>query len=254
MLHDANGNRTALERRYTQGQVTPDTVDSYSLAPGTNRLASITTDALTRTLIYDNRGNLSTETRGPAVTATTAYDGHGRLLIYARTGEDSLSHVYNGLDDRVATARTPAGGGNADIRRFVTAPDGRLMGGAEGVVEPQYGSSASDVRAEFIWLNPTVGDPRSGSGAGAGMFGGDDGLGGYMPIALATAAPGGGTMLNWVHADHMGTPIVITDASGIAIVQPGGYTTPAFPGQSRTLYDLYYNRYRDYDPTTGRYI
>ena len=29
---------------------------------------------------------------------------------------------------------------------------------------------------------------------------------------------------------------------------------PGFPGQSRTLADLYYNRYRDYDPTTGRYI
>ena len=139
------------------------------------------------------------------------------MLIYARTSEDSLSHSYNGLDDRIATARTPSGGGNADVRRFVTAPDGRVMG--------EYGSSASDVRAEFIWLNPTVGD--------AGMFGGDDGLGGYMPIALATAAPGGGTTLNWVHADHMGTPIVITDASGIAIAQPGGYTTPAFPGQSR---------------------
>ena len=131
-------------------------------------------------------------------------------------------------------------------RRFVTAPDGRAMG--------EYGSSASDVRAEFIWMNPEVGDPRSGSGAGTGMFGGDDGLGGYMPIALATAASGGGTTLNWVHGDHLGTPILITDASGTAIPQPGGYTTPAFPGQSRTLVDLYYNRYRDYDPSTGRYI
>ena len=110
----------------------------------------------------------------------------------------------------------------------------------------EYGTSASDVRAEFIWMNPEVGD--------SGMFGGDDGLGGYMPIALATAAPGGGTTLSWVHADHLGTPIVITDATGTAIPQPGGYTTPAFPGQSRTLVDLYYNRYRDYDPTTGRYI
>ena len=170
--HDANGNRTAMERRYAQGQVEPDTVDSYALAPGTNRLASISTPSLTRNLIYDNRGNLSTETRGPAVTATTAYDGHGRLTSYARSSEDSLTHTYNGLDDRIATARTPSGGGNADIRRFVTAPDGRVMG--------EYGSSASDVRAEFIWLNPTVGD--------AGMFGGDDGTGGYMPIALATAA------------------------------------------------------------------
>ena len=40
-LHDANGNRTALERRYTKGQVEPDTVDNYTLTPGTNKRASI---------------------------------------------------------------------------------------------------------------------------------------------------------------------------------------------------------------------
>ncbi len=32
------------------------------------------------------------------------------------------------------------------------------------------------------------------------------------------------------------------------------YLAPDFPGQSRVLPDLYYNRHRDYDPTTGRYI
>ena len=74
-----------------------------------------------------------------------------------------------------------------------------------------------------------------------------------LAIALPTTTPGI-TQLNWVHGDHMGTPIVITDASGTAVPQPSGYYTPAFPGQSRTFADLYYNRYRDYDPTTGRYI
>jgi RHS repeat-associated protein len=57
-----------------------------------------------------------------------------------------------------------------------------------------------------------------------------------------------------VHGDHLGTPILMTNAAGTAITQPTGYTPPAFPGQSKTLADLYYNRYRDYDPTTGRYI
>ena len=33
----------------------------------------------------------------------------------------------------------------------------------------EYGTSATDVRAEFIWMNPEVGD--------AGTFGGDDGIG-----------------------------------------------------------------------------
>jgi hypothetical protein len=46
----------------------------------------------------------------------------------------------------------------------------------------EYGTSANDVRAEFIWMSPQVGD--------SGMFGGDDGTpesggGGYMPLAPA---------------------------------------------------------------------
>jgi RHS repeat-associated protein len=32
------------------------------------------------------------------------------------------------------------------------------------------------------------------------------------------------------------------------------FTPHGFPGQLQTLPDLWYNRYRDYDPTTGRYI
>ena len=49
-------------------------------------------------------------------------------------------------------------------------------------------------------------------------------------------------------------PAVITDATGTELSFPTGYALPGFPGQSRTFADLYYNRYRDYDPTTGRYI
>ena len=194
--------------------------DSYSLTPGTNRLASISTPAVTRNLTYDNRGNLASETRGAAVTATTTYDGHGRLVSYARTGENSFANSYNGLGDRVSTARTPVGGGNTDTHQFLTAPDGRVIG--------EYGASATDVKAEFIWMSPEVGD--------AGTFGGDDGLGGYMPLAIALPTTTAGvTQLNWVHGDHMGTPIVMTDASGAAVAQPAGYYTPAFPGQSKTL-------------------
>jgi RHS repeat-associated protein len=133
-------------------------------------------------------------------------------------------------------------GGSTDTRRFVTDPSGRIIG--------EYGTSATDpgsgsgagVKAEFIWMNPIVG--------AAGMFGGDDGLGGYVPAAVATA---GGT-ITYVHGDHMGVPVTYTDAAGTAIAAPSGYSVPGFPGQSQTFADLYYNRYRDYDTTTGRYI
>lgn len=111
----------------------------------------------------------------------------------------------------------------------------------------EYGTSASDVKAEFIWMSPEVAANDNSP------FGGD-GLGGYMPLSVAVPTFTDPARLLWVHANHMGVPAVFTDATGTAIPMPTGYSAPGFPGQSRTLADLYYNRYRDYDPTIGRYI
>ena len=84
-------------------------------------------------------------------------------------------------------------------------------------------------------------------------FGGDDGIGGYAPLAVAAISGVNTTAINWVHGNHLGVPLVTTDATGTAVI-PTGYTLPGFPGQTRTLNDLYYNRYRDYDPSIGRYV
>jgi RHS repeat-associated protein len=75
-----------------------------------------------------------------------------------------------------------------------------------------------------------------------------------MPLAVATPDGSGVIQLNWVHGNHLGVPLVTTDASGNTATTLNDYLAPGFPGQSRTLADLYYNRYRDYDPTTGRYV
>jgi RHS repeat-associated protein len=213
---------------------------SYTTTTGTNRLASITTPVGTRSIQYDGRGNPISEARPGSVGVTLDYDGHGRLTSYARSGEADLTHVYNGLDDRIST--TSVTGSGSETRQFVYAPDGRVLG--------EYGTSASDVKAEFIWMSAEVGD--------AGTFGGDDGLDGYMPLAVASPSPTQADRLLWVHGNHMGVPTVITDATGTELSFPTGYALPGFPGQSRTpgllVADLYYNRYRDYDPSTGRYI
>jgi RHS repeat-associated protein len=115
--------------------------------------------------------------------------------------------------------------------------DGRVIG--------EYGASATDVKAEYIWVSPEV--------ANDNVWGGGDGIGGYAPLAVSSAPLGGTATLSWIHANHIGAPLLMTDATGTA-VSPSGYTQIAFPGQLRTLPDLYYNRYRDYDPTTGRYV
>jgi RHS repeat-associated protein len=82
-----------------------------------------------------------------------------------------------------------------------------------------------------------------------------------MPLAVAvgvTGTSGITSEIQWVHANHLGTPILTTNAAGAAVT-PYGYAAIGFPGQFANALLLpgaehYYNRYRDYDPTTGRYI
>ena len=75
---------------------------------------------------------------------------------------------------------------------------------------------------------------------------------GYAPLAVASGL-GDSPLLLWVHGGHLGVPLAYTNATGAAGAV-GDWQVPGFPGQSRTFADLYYNRYRDYDPTLGRYV
>lgn len=178
------------------------------------------------------RGNAIAETRPGGGGVGASYDGYGRLLTYTRSGDPAQANAYNGLDDRVSATS------GSTTRAYVYDPDGRMLG--------EYGASASDVVAETIWLQPRVAANDNAP------LGGDDGIGGYAPLAVATGS-GSGPALSWVHGNHLGVPIVTTDASGASIT-PAGHAMAGFPGQTRTLSDLYYNRYRDYDSSTGRYI
>jgi RHS repeat-associated protein len=88
--------------------------------------------------------------------------------------------------------------------------------------------------------------------------------GGWEPLALL-----GASTLSYVHGDHLGVPVQITDASGAMVnamkADPFGQrfytastsaprTSLAFPGQIIDIADRHYNLYRDYDPTLGRYL
>ena len=104
------------------------------------------------------------------------------LLSYARSGAQSFTHVYNGMDDRVSTATTNAG--VTTTWRFLYDMDGRVLG--------EYGASGTDVKAEFIWLMPEVANDNT-------PFGGYDGTAGYAPLAVSVpGTTAGTTQLNWV--------------------------------------------------------
>ncbi|MBA4778191.1 MAG: RHS repeat-associated core domain-containing protein [Pseudomonadota bacterium] len=241
-VHDRNGNRLAIQRRVNAGDATPADTESYALASGTNQLASVTGASGTRSFTHDARGNLTGDARSSGPNVTVSYDGHARLVGYANGAGDAQVMAYNGLDERVQLVTTPAGGA-ADTRMVFYDLDHRIIG--------EYGAGgASDLKAEYIWLLPQVGAD--------GPFGGDDGTGGYMPLAIAIGAGGGTSQIAWTHGNHLGTPVLTTDATGTALA-PYGHALIGFPGQWRPANaiagaDFYYNRYRDYDPTLGRYI
>ena len=116
--------------------------DTYSYTTGKNQLSSVSNTAGTRAITYDGRGNTASESRPGSISATMTYDSYARLTGYARTDVGTLSFVYNGRDDRVAMTNS------AGTRRFVYDADGRALG--------EYGASAADVKAEFVWAAPEL--------------------------------------------------------------------------------------------------
>jgi RHS repeat-associated protein len=233
--YDTNGNRLRVERRVTTGAAQPTEFADYTIAPGTNRLSRIDGTGVTRVFTHDARGNLIGEARASGPQIAVQYDAYGRLKSYSQIGTLSINMAYNGLGERVQEVRVDANG--TDTRHFVYDNDGRLLG--------EYGATSGDIKAEHIWLLPELSD--------GGLFGGDDGQGGWAPLAVATPTATGGTQIAWVYGDHLGVPLLAMDAGGQQLAL-SGFAVQGFPGQRRTLPDLYYNRYRDYDPSTGRYI
>ena len=85
---------------------------------------------------------------------------------------------------------------------------------------------------------------------------------------VSAGTGGGGTGLYYVHSDHLGTPQKMTDGNQIlvwdAVYKPFGEAqsitgtasnNQRFPGQyADGETGLSYNYFRDYDPSTGRYV
>ncbi|MEP3049862.1 MAG: RHS repeat-associated core domain-containing protein [Erythrobacter sp.] len=206
---------------------------TYTYNSGTNQLDTLSDGNGTRTISYDGRGNTISETRPGGLTVAATYDGHGRLETYDRSNIGAQTYTYNGLAQRVRVDK-PTG-----TRHFVYDSFGRVIA--------EYGTSASDVKAEFIWAIPPAANDNS-------PFGGSDEIAGYAPLALVTENSSSQLELYWVHGNHLGVPVVTTNAMGSVVTPANDFLRPGFPGQSQVLSDLYYNFHRDYDPVTGRYI
>ena len=217
--YDANGNRTSV--------VLSGTSRTYTTAATSNRLTAISNPA--RSFGYDSAGN----TTADSYTAT--YSLAGRLATLAKAGTTN-TYAVDGMGRRV---RKFASTGSSSTVLFVYDQQGQLLG--------EYNNSGTALR-EYVWLND-------------------------IPISLFVPNGSNPPLVYTIHTDHLNTPRVVTDTSGNQrwnwISEPFGTTAAntnpsalgAFtfnlrhPGQYADLESgLFYNFYRDYDASIGRFV
>lgn len=215
--YDAVGNRLTETRNGVS--------DTYSYQTTSNRLTGITRATGNRSFTYDAAGNPTQRTAADNSNQTFNFNNANRLSSVNVNGALAATYTYNPLGQRVV--KTLANG-SKEIYHYDEA--GQLIAVTD--------AAGTTVREYIYW--------------------------GSQQIALVN----NGT-LYFIHSDHLNTPQVVTNASQ-QVVWMGDYEPfgklaqnqsnsielySRFPGQyldGET--GLYYNYFRDYDSSIGRYI
>jgi RHS repeat-associated protein len=222
--HDANGNR--LTRR--NGAAT----SAYAYSPTSHRLLNVGGQGQ-RT--YDAAGNTA------AIASVTprafTHDDRNRLREVRVGGVLQRTYLYNARGERVLRTSPPGG---APTLQFLYDDAGRLLG--------EYQANGARV-AEYVWI--------------------DD-------LLVAVLKAHDGSTYQFVETDALGTPRAVVHPSANATIWRWDLTTTAFgehapnadpdgnglaypfnlrhPGQYADGVGFNYNVFRDYDPSTGRYL
>lgn len=215
--YDAVGNRLSETRNGAS--------DTYQYESTSNRLTGITRASGNRNFTYDAAGNPVQRTADDNSTQTYSFNKANRLSSVSVNGTQAATYTYNPLGQRVL--KTLANG-SKEIYHYDES--GQLVAVLDG---------AGVTLREYIYW-------------------------GSQQIALVD----NGTTY-YIHNDHLNTPQVITNQSQ-QVVWMGDYEPfgkvasnannnieifSRFPGQYLdTETGLYYNYFRDYDPSIGRYI
>lgn len=224
--YDAVGNRTGL--LFDNG--TSIQSDTYVYDTASNRLSRIdkTNAGLasgTRNFSYDNAGNLTQGTGDDGSTQAFTFNNSNRLNTAKVNAALVGTYTYNALGQRVSKTYADA---TKELFHYNEA--GQLLSVTN--------ASGTTIR-EYIYNGAT--------------------LVGYVNAGILT----------YVHNDHLNTPQVVTAQNQsvlwMADYEPFGKAklnasntiafSARFPGQyldSET--GIYYNYFRDYDPSIGRYI
>ncbi|NYE28233.1 RHS repeat-associated protein [Rhodanobacter sp. K2T2] len=202
---------------------------TYTYTAGTHQLSAVGNAPRAN----DANGN----TTGSVVGAQTygfAYNQRNRMSLVQQNGQTVATYTYDGLGQRIQKVATSP---QSTTTNYDYDRSGNL-------IEEHTASTVKD----YVWL---------------------DGI----PVAAITSNATGpaNVTFDYIHADQLGTPRVVTDVSGAEVWRRPyagdafGEQTPTsagglilnlrFPGQ---YYDAEtgtnYNMYRNYEPTTGRYL
>ena len=221
--YDADGNRL------TQ---TGTSASTYAISGTSNKLSSVS-GALTRTYTYNAVGSVLT-----SGATTHTYNNRGRMKTAKLGAASTTTYLYNALGQRVKKS-----GGAASTTVFMYDEAGHLVG------EYSITSGAAVRVQETVWL-------------------------GDIPIATLRTN-GANVDVFYVHTDQLNTPRKVTNTANQLRWKwdpnPFGEGAPMqnpnppnlgtfkynlrFPGQYFDVEtNLNYNYFRDYDPTTGRYV
>ncbi len=182
--------------------------------------------------VYDDIGNLVTQVVG-SDTTEYGYDQANRLVSVTQN-DTTYQQAYNSRSQR-SSLTTPGG-----TSRYIHAANGLLL--------TEYYSG--DWETDYVYL---YGQPIARVWA-------------YNEEVDTTTVTH--FDIGWYHNDHLGTPQAVTDSAktirwsaqyypfgALASENASTLSNPRFPGQyhDRST-DLYYNMFRQYQPTLGRYI
>jgi RHS repeat-associated protein len=261
--YDAVGNRLSDVVTGSLNKNRQSTIDSFS-----NRLKSMTENAAAfRTYTYDGVGNIITDVR-PGESFAYTYNKRNRLVSVTRNGAAYATYTYNALEQLTSRTTSAAGGPTGTIH-YIYDLDGHLIIEANGLASGV--TTAIITLREYIWLpsndnHMQVAGGAMGEALGLGSLAANDNNPVDLPLAIVDTVNTSPTLL-MVHADHLGRPIRMTDATKATVWQasykPWGETQSIsgtrtqnlrFPGQYFQIEtNLAYNHHRHYDPATGRY-
>jgi RHS repeat-associated protein len=263
-----NGNRTLT--------VSGGVSTSYTYPSNSNRLSSVKVGSATsQTLTTDQTGNVTLDPAALVGQVSYTYDDrspmpYGRLSRSQGPGAqwDYLHNFFGQRIRKTGSSYTPSGGSAITPSAYVGSTDTLFYYDAAGhliaEVDASVGavSGPKPVKREYIWLGDTLVAVIAGS----------------TPTA-AVDASSNAPAIYYVHSDHLGTPRMVTDTAGslrwswdLMAAEPFGVTAPneapagqastqqfalnlRFPGQYLDKETgSFYNYFRTYNPSTGRYL